>query len=70
MPLDEKTLEQRKALAASMWSPIRCGGADYDEEGNCYLIIGGVRRSPAEVQEIYRRLNPGFFKDSGINTGT
>lgn len=39
-------------LASRMDSPIRCGGSGYNEVGELYYIVGGVRRSSAEFSAI------------------
>ncbi len=40
---DHLSQEGRRRLAALMYSPVRCGGADYDEEGRLFYRIAGAR---------------------------
>jgi hypothetical protein len=50
--------EEKLDLASRMYSPLRCGGAGYDENGKYYLILGGVKRNAKEINDIIREMNP------------
>ena len=52
------TKEELQKLASSMLNPLRCGGGDYDEDGNYYLILGGIKRNVKEVNLIIKKMNP------------
>jgi hypothetical protein len=57
------TPEQKQDIASRMYSPIRCGGAGYDENGKYYLVLGGKRRNAKEVNQIIREMNPRWTDD-------
>lgn len=56
--IKKMTQEEKEDLASRMYSPLRCGGAGYDENGKYYLILGGQRRNTKEVNQIIREMNP------------
>ena len=51
------TKEQRRALAKAMFSPIRCGGSDYDADGTRKYLVGGKRITEAEFKAIVAKIN-------------
>ncbi len=46
------TPEQKEELAASMISPVKCGGCDYDPDGSRFYWTGGRRIPEAEFQAL------------------
>ena len=51
------TKEQRRALAKAMFSPIRCGGCDYDADGTRKYLVGGKQITEAEFKAIVAKIN-------------
>lgn len=62
--LAKLTDEEKKEIASRMFSPIRCGGSGYDENGKYYLVLGGVQRNAKEVNQIIRKMNPKWDDES------
>lgn len=56
--------EDLKLLASKMFNPLRCGGACYDEDGNYYLIIGGIKRNVKEINLIIKKMNPAWSDEA------
>ncbi len=54
MKIDFSDKELMIQLAASMVSPIRCGGLHYDEHDRPYYLVGGKRLSPDEFRALKR----------------
>lgn len=50
------TQEEREYLASRMFSPLRCGGAGY-QDGKYYLVLGGKRCFAKEINKIIRDMN-------------
>lgn len=55
--------EEKGEIISRMYSPLRCGGSGYDENGKYYLIIGGKRRNIKEINQIRREMNPKWSEE-------
>ena len=54
------TPEGRAKIAASMVSPMRCGGCNYDEQGRRVYMYGGVRMLEDSEQHQALRKKHGY----------
>lgn len=57
MDLCNMTPEQKIELANAMFSPIRCGGCDYDVDGTRKYLIGGKRITETEFKALVAKKN-------------
>ncbi len=60
MDFKKLSYEEKINLANSMYRPVRCGGLDYDKDGNPCYIHGGKLCSLQEHNDIIKNANLSF----------